>query len=212
MINLRGERFMDEGESFATHTYAKTGRAVLAQPGARAFEVFDQQALHLLEPRYATGEPMVSDTLEDLASHLGVPCEAFVRTVHTFNKSVNDRSFDPATLDGKATRGLEPRKSNWALPLNTPPYVAYPVSCGITFTFGGVRIDRQARVLDEHGVPIPGLHATGELTGGFFYRNYPGGAGLMRGAVFGRIAGQTAAQAALAAGRDARVAETPSAG
>ena len=194
MVNERGERFADEGESLATHTYAKTGRAILAQPEAIAFQVFDRQTLHLLEPRYSTGTPIRAETLEELADRLGVPRARLATTVRAFNEAVNDVPFDPTILDGKSTTGLTPPKSNWAVPLNRPPYVAYAVTCGITFTYGGVKIDAAARVLDRQGAAIPGLFATGEMTGGFFYRNYPGGAGLMRGAVFGRIAGRNAAR------------------
>jgi tricarballylate dehydrogenase len=192
LVNLRGERFLDEGETFPSHTYAKIGRQVLAQPDSRAFQIFDQQTIHLLEARYSTGTPMIADTIAQLAQHMGVPADALTATVHRFNESASDRPFDPSRLDGKNAVGIDPPKSNWAVPLNRPPFVAYPVACGITFTFGGIAIDAQARVLDNQDRPIPGLFATGELTGGFFYRNYPGGAGLMRGAVFGKIAGASA--------------------
>jgi tricarballylate dehydrogenase len=106
---------------------------------------------------------------------------------------VQPGEFNPAILDGKATRGLTPPKSNWALPLDAPPYLGYAVTCGITFTFGGLRVDTRARVLDTEDRVIPGLYAAGELLGGLFYHNYPGGAGLMAGAVFGRLAGESAA-------------------
>ena len=99
--------------------------------------------------------------------------------------------------DGKRTLGLEPPKSNWAMPIDSPPYTVYPAACGITFTFGGIKIDTEARVRDTEDNPIPGLYATGEITGDFFYHNYPGGTGLMRGAVFGRIGGANAAAEAL---------------
>src|SRR5438132_1705732 len=105
-------------------------------------------------------------------------------------------AFNPAIKDGKRTRGIAPPKSNWALPLDAPPYVGYAVTTGITFTFGGVRITDVAQVVDTEQRPIPGLFAAGELVGGLFYHNYPGGAGLMAGAVFGRIAGRSAASSA----------------
>lgn len=101
--------------------------------------------------------------------------------------------FDPTIKDGRGTEGLALPKSNWANPLDTPPFEAYQVTCGITFTFGGLRIDPAARVLDTDLNPIPGLYGAGELVGGLFYFNYPGGTGLMSGAVFGRIAGGSAA-------------------
>jgi tricarballylate dehydrogenase len=112
-----------------------------------------------------------------------------VQTVREFNAAVQPGAFDPAIRDGKRTVGIEPPKSNWALPLDTPPFVGFPVTCGITFTFGGIRIDGRGRVLDGWDWPIPGLYAAGELVGGLFYHNYPGGSGLMAGAVFGRRAG-----------------------
>ena len=105
-----------------------------------------------------------------------------------------DESFNPDIKDGKRTRGLRPEKTNWATRLDQPPFYAYPVSLGITFTFGGIRINTDAAVIDHLDRPIPGLFATGEMTGGFFYLNYPGGSGLMRGAVFGRLAGTHAAR------------------
>jgi tricarballylate dehydrogenase len=103
-------------------------------------------------------------------------------------------------LDGKATRGITPPKSNWALPLDRPPYVGFAVTCGITFTFGGLRVTPKAEVLDTEDRVIPGLYAAGELVGGLFYQNYPGGAGLMAGAVFGKLAGEHAARHVVARG------------
>ena len=102
--------------------------------------------------------------------------------------------FDPNIKDGRCTTGLAVPKSNWANPLEEPPFVAYAVTCGITFTFGGIRVDTKAQVLNEAGQPIPGLFAAGELVGGLFYHNYPGGTGLTSGAVFGRTAGDSAAE------------------
>ena len=96
-------------------------------------------------------------------------------------------------LDGKKTIGIDPPKSNWAQTIDTPPYRGYAVTCGITFTFGGLKINSKSQVQDTSDEPIPGLYAAGELVGGLFYNNYPGGSGLMAGAVFGKIAGQNAA-------------------
>ena len=115
--------------------------------------------------------------------------------MRAFNAAVRTAvPFDPNVKDGRGTDGIAPPKSNWANPLDTPPFEAYAVTCGITFTFGGLRIDGEARVLDTDLQPIPGLYAAGELVGGLFYFNYPGGTGLMSGAVFGRIAGASAAR------------------
>ncbi|MCL0102303.1 FAD-dependent tricarballylate dehydrogenase TcuA [Dehalococcoidia bacterium] len=193
MVNNRGERFVDEGEDLGGYTYAKTGRAILAQPGAVGYQIFDSKTIALIEERYSTGRPLVADTIADLARLMSVPSDRLVLTVDQFNEAVQPGDFDPGAKDGKSTRGIVPAKSNWALPLDSPPFTAYPVTCGITFTFGGVQIDGTGRVIHVNGDPIPGLFATGEITGGFFYNNYPGGTGLMRGAVFGKIAGANAA-------------------
>jgi tricarballylate dehydrogenase len=115
--------------------------------------------------------------------------------IKAYNEAVRqDVPFDPNVKDGRGTAGLAVNKSNWANTLDEPPFEAYAVTCGITFTFGGLRIDTGARVLSTDGVPIPGLYAAGELVGGIFYFNYPGGTGLTNGAVFGRIAGANAAR------------------
>ena len=203
MLNLDGERFVDEGADFNLYTYARMGRDILRQREATVFQVFDQQTLPLLEARYATGTPVEADSVGALADRLAARYaaldfrrDAFVATLDAYNAAVQDGAFDPTVKDGKRTRGLRPEKTNWATRLDRPPFVAYPVSLGITFTFGGIRINARGEVLDHLDRPIPGLFATGEITGGFFFRNYPGGAGLMRGAVFGRLAGMHAARAA----------------
>jgi tricarballylate dehydrogenase len=202
LVNSSGRRFIDEGEQYYLHTYAKTGAAILAQPNAYAVQIFDQKTVGFLQPRYSTQTPVVADTIEDLAQQLGLPTEALMDTVINFNAAVpSPKGFDPLIEDGLGTRGVQPPKSNWAVTLDSPPFVAYPVTCGITFTYGGLAIDTAARVLDTEGRPMEGLFATGELTGGFFYNNYPGGSGLMRGAVFGILAGRNAAASLLAVAR-----------
>ncbi len=205
MVNVAGERFVDEGENVKLFTYAKTGRAVLAQPQGIAFQIFDAKVTHLLEPRYKTAAPIVAQTLEELADGIvarwpeaGFDRTRFLETMRTYNAAVGDGTFYPDAKDGKATRGLVPEKTNWAQRIDTPPYAAYSASCGLTFTFGGVRTDTEARVVDASGTPIAGVFGTGEIQGGFFFFNYPGGAGLVRGAVFGRIAGVNAARYASA--------------
>jgi tricarballylate dehydrogenase len=192
-VNLLGKRFVDEGEDFAQYTYAKSGGAVLDQPRSLAFQLFDQSTVGLLEKRYGTTTPIVGDTIEGLAAKLDIEPSSLSRTVQEYNEAIQDSEFNPGIRDGKGTCGLYPPKSNWAQRLDSPPYVAYPVTGGITFTFGGLEIDTQGQVLDTEDTPIPGLYATGEITGKFFYHNYPGGSGLMRGTVFGMIAGTTAA-------------------
>ena len=196
MVNALGERFVDEGAEIGSYTYAKYGRIILTQPGSVAYQIFDAKTVHLLEERYETGTPVVADSIAEVALGIGVPERTLTSTVQRFNDGVRPGEFNPAAKDGLATEGVDPPKSNWALPLDTPPFTVYPVTGGITFTFGGLQINGQASVLDTEDVPIPGLYATGEITGGFFYENYPGGTGLMRGAVYGRIAGAEAARLA----------------
>ena len=195
VVNVSGERFVDEGADFRNYTYAKYGREILFQPQRAAFQIFDQTTKHLLRDEYHI--PQVSkaesDTIEGLADELGVDGEGLVRTVREFNAAVQPGQFNPTELDGKRTVGIDPPKSNWAMPIDKPPYLGYAVTCGITFTFGGLKIDQDGRVLDTEDVPIPGLYAAGELVGGLFYHNYPGGAGLMAGSVFGKLAGESAA-------------------
>ncbi|NKC16116.1 MAG: FAD-dependent tricarballylate dehydrogenase TcuA [Gammaproteobacteria bacterium] len=199
MVNAMGQRFVDEGADFRNYTYAKYGKVIMNQPGQFAWQVFDQKVLSLLRDEYRIRRmtKVTGQTIEELAGKLeGVDAQAFVKTVEAFNAAVmEDVRFNPAVLDGRGTRGLEVPKSNWANPLDEPPYEAYAITCGITFTFGGLRIDTDARVLDTDLQPIPGLYAAGELVGGLFYFNYAGGTGLMNGSVFGKIAGAAAARA-----------------
>ena len=194
-VNIHGQRFMDEGEEHFGLTYAKTGAAIGAQPEAKAFQIFDQKALNLLEPRYSTGKPVTASTFEELARKLELPVARFVETVEQYNAACNPLNpFDPMKTDGNSTGNkLSIPKSNWALPLDKPPYFAYKVTVGITFTYGGIKTDNEARALNNEGSPMPGLWVIGEMQGGMFYHNYPGGAGLVKGAVFGRIAGKSAA-------------------
>ncbi|HLU56055.1 MAG TPA: FAD-dependent tricarballylate dehydrogenase TcuA [Pseudonocardia sp.] len=195
IVNAEGRRFLDEGADFRNYTYAKYGREILRQPGAIAHQVFDATLRPLLRPEEYDMPgiaPVVADTLEDLADGMGVDRDAFVKTVAEFNGSIaTDRAFDPTVKDGRAAR-VDPPKSNWAVAIETPPFYAYAVTCGITFTFGGLKGDLDGRVLDRSGRPIPGLFACGEMLAGLFSGNYPGGAGLAAGCVFGRRVGRAA--------------------
>jgi tricarballylate dehydrogenase len=205
LVNADGRRFVDEGADFRNYTYAKYGRVVLEQPGNFAWQVFDSKVLHLLRDEYRIRQvtKVRAETLEELAGKLeGVDAQGFLDEMRRYNAAVRkDIPFDPNVKDGRRTEGLAVPKSNWANTIEDGPFEAYQVGCGITFTFGGLRIDTEARVIDGDGAPIPGLYAAGELVGGIFYFNYPGGSGLINGAVFGRIAGATAA-ADLAAWRN----------
>ena len=196
VVNKDAERFLDEGEDFRNYTYAKYGAEILKQPDGIAYQLFDAKTEPLLRQDEYTA-PGVSryeaNDVRELARRIGLDAGALERTVRRFNAAVRPGEFNPAVKDGKRTEGLVPPKSNWALPLDTPPYLAFAVTCGITFTFGGLKIDAEARVLDAEGDTIPGLYAAGELVGGLFYHNYPGGSGLTAGTVWGRRAGYAAA-------------------
>ncbi len=195
IVNVEGKRFVDEGADLRNYTYAKYGKEILAQPQRVAFQLFDQKTKHLLRDEYFIPQASVieANTIEGLADGLGIDVEALAQTVSDYNAAVQPGEYNPTALDGKRTEGVDPPKSNWALELDEPPYMGYAVTCGITFTFGGLKINAQTQVIDTEDAPIPGLYAAGELTGGLFYNNYPGGSGLMAGAVFGRIAGAQAA-------------------
>jgi tricarballylate dehydrogenase len=199
MINATGKRFVDEGADFRNYTYAKYGRVVLEQPGQFAWQVFDQKTKHLQRDEYRIRQmtKVTADTIEEFAQKLeGVNAEQFVRTIAEWNKAVRaDVPFNPNVKDGRCTEGLAINKSNWANTIDTPPYEGYAVTCGITFTFGGLRVNTDCEVLNTDYQPIRGLYAAGELVGGLFYFNYPGGSGLCAGAVFGKIAGTAAGRA-----------------
>jgi tricarballylate dehydrogenase len=202
LVNARGERFVDEGADFRNYTYAKYGRIVLEQPQQFAWQIFDAQVAHLLRDEYRIKQvtKVKADTLEDLAARLdGVDAAAFLANIRRYNEAVQTEvPFNPNVKDGRGTRGIAPPKSNWANRIDTPPFEAYQVTCGVTFTFGGLRVNTRAEVLDDDFRAIPGLYAAGELVGGLFYFNYPGGTGLMSGAVFGRTAGSSAGRRAAA--------------
>ncbi len=197
MVNAAGRRFVDEGADFRNYTYARYGREILAQPGHSAWQVFDASTEHLQRDEYRIRQvtKVTADSIEELCARMeDVHTEGALATISEFNAAV-DRSvpFDPNVLDGRRTQGLSPDKTNWAMPIETPPFSAFRVTCGLTFTFGGLRIDETGSVIDTDLRPITGLYAAGELVGGLFYGNYPGGSGLSAGAVFGRLAGSSAA-------------------
>jgi tricarballylate dehydrogenase len=198
VVNRHGRRFLDEGADFRNYTYAKYGRVILEQPGQFAWQVFDDKVSHLLRDEYRIRQvtKAQADDVELLAQRMGdVDVKGFVDEVGRYNAAVKtDIPFDPTVLDGRRTAGLAVPKSNWANLIDQPPFVAYKVTCGITFTFGGVRITPGAEVVDHEGNPIEGLFAAGECVGGLFYHNYPGGTGLTAGSVFGRRAGSAAAR------------------
>ena len=196
VVNVNGVRFVDEGADFRNYTYARYGHEVLRQPRGIAYQIFDAQVIDRLREEYRLPDAtkFEADTLDQLASQLDIDAPAFLATVRQYNQAVRDDPYNPDRLDGKGTQGVTPPKTNWALRIEAPPFVAYPVRCGITFTFGGIRINEHAQVLRDDRSIIPGLYAAGEIVGGLFYGNYPGGAGLTSGSTFGRMAGAHASR------------------
>jgi tricarballylate dehydrogenase len=193
-INAEGRRFVDEGADFRNYTYAKYGRVILAQPAQFAWQIFDAKMKQQLRDEYRIKQVTkhVASTLEDLVKQLeDTNAENALKEIKAYNAAVRtDIPFNPNVKDGRRTEGLAVPKSNWANTIDTPPFEAYAVTCGITFSFGGLKINPQAQVMNTDGEPIKGLYAAGELVGGIFWFNYPGGSGLTNGAVFGRIAGK----------------------
>ncbi|KAK7466457.1 hypothetical protein VKT23_005178 [Stygiomarasmius scandens] len=213
MLNSAGLRFVDEGEDYRNYTYAKFGREILRQPGGYAFQVYDSKVLGILrKEEYGDGivRKIFADSIEDLAGKLAreeglEDAKTFVESINKYNQAVvahrkenASLKWDPAVKDGLSTPSLTPPKSNWALTLDEKPFMAVKVTCGITFTFGGLAIDPDTAnvISEETGKRIQGLFCTGEMVGSLFYINYPGGSGLTAGTVFGRKAGKAAAQLA----------------
>ena len=198
MVNADGKRFVDEGADFRNYTYAKYGAEIMKQPGQSVWQIFDAKTAHLLRDEYHIRQitKAKSTTLELLVEQLDdVDTESCLTEINAFNAAVKkDIPFNPNVKDARCTEGLLINKTNWANTIDEPPFEAYAVTCGITFTFGGLRVNTEAQVLDTDLRPIPGLYAAGELVGGIFYNNYPGGTGLMSGSVFGKIAGTSAAR------------------
>jgi len=196
MLNVEGRRFVDEAENLQSLTYAKYGGLILKQPRSLIYQIFDSKVLHLLEPRYSTTEPFKANTLEALVAQLDLDRVEAMRTLTQYNTACpGEGSFDPVRLDGLRTEGITPVKSNWSQRIDSGPFYAWPVTGGITFTFGGLKITGEAQVVSTDWKPMPGLYTCGEMVGGLFHYNYPLGTGLISGAVFGRIAGRSAALA-----------------
>ncbi len=197
LVNKEGLRFVDEGPGETDETYESVTRRIFAQTDGIAWSILDGKTDDL--PNQAvtvkSEQPAIeADSLAQLAGKLGIPADMLERTVGDYNAACVDGQFDPRRVDGLATRGLNPPKSNWARPLNTAPFKAYPIVSSIVFTFGGLKTDSLARVLNLEGDPIPGLYAAGEAQG-LYYGNYTGATSVLKGAVFGRIAGRDAARA-----------------
>jgi tricarballylate dehydrogenase len=195
VINARGQRFDDEGEDFWPKRYALWGRLVAKQPGQIAYSIIDAKAAGRFMPPVFPGAQV--DTLCQLAHQIGLEEQALVRTVDTYNSACRPGTFDHTVLDDCRTEGITPAKSHWALPLDTPPYRAYAVRPGITFTYLGVKVDANASV-HFSGRPSPNLFAAGEvMAGNVLGKGYTAGVGMTIGTAFGRIAGEHAARAAV---------------
>jgi tricarballylate dehydrogenase len=207
MLNKEGMRFVDEGADFRNYTYAKYGREILKQPGHMAYQIYDSQVRPLLRKEYDLEEATwyKGETLDELVNQLSVNKQQFLQTIEDYNASVQDGEYNPTEKDGKKTVGLTPEKTNWALKIEEGPFYAFPVTCGITFSFGGLRVSSSGEVLNKKNKPLSGLFAAGEMVGGIFYHNYPGGSGLMSGAVYGKLAGSAAARYALSNKQDSKI-------
>lgn len=193
VVNRNSERFYDEGEDFWPRRYAIWGRLVARQPGQIAFSIIDAKVLNRFMP--SVFPAIRSDSLEGLARLVELDPARLVDTVDSFNKALCPGDYNPDRLDDCRTEHLEPPKSHWALPLDTPPYYAYPLRPGITFTYLGVAVDQQARVLRaDNGEAFQNVFAAGEvMAGNILGQGYCAGTGMSIGGVFGRTAGQEAA-------------------
>lgn len=191
MVNRDGERFYDEGEDLWPKRYATWGRLIVQQPGQIAWSVFDSRVVRsFMTTLYP---PLRADTIDDLCDQAGLPKEAVRRTLDEYNAAVRGGDYDPRELDGCHTEGLEPPKSHWALPISKPPFYAYPLRPGITFTYLGVGVDDRARVRHEVFGTFANVFAAGEImAGNILLRGYLAGFGMTIGTVFGRIAGEGA--------------------
>lgn len=193
VVNNAAQRFYDEGEDYWPKRYAIWGKLVAQQPQQIAYAVVDAKAQGRFMP--SVYPPIAADTIPDLGRALGLDPAALEATVSAFNAAVRPGSFDSAKLDDCATNGLEPPKSHWARRIDVPPYWAYPLRPGITFTYLGVRVDERARMLMMDDTPSPNIFAAGEIMAGNILRQgYLGGIGMTIGTTFGRIAGEEAAR------------------
>jgi tricarballylate dehydrogenase len=195
LVNQRGQRFVDEGSGRVDETWEIFARQIFfEQPGRIAYVILDQRLVEIANYERAIRsdvEPLRAETLGGLAAAIGVDAPALRATIEAYNAAApgDESAFDATRVDGLRTRdGYVPPKSNWARRIDRPPYLAYPVVCAIAYTFGGVATNEQAEVLGADGAPIAGLYAAGEITG-LYYGKAPGGTSVLRGLVFGRIAG-----------------------
>jgi tricarballylate dehydrogenase len=193
VVNRNAERFYDEGEDIWPKRYAIWGRLVAGQPGQIAYIIFDSTVLTSFMP--SLFPPIKADTIAELAGKLELDPSALEKTVAGFNAAVKPGTFDHTILDDCRTEGLAPPKTHWARKIDTPPYYAYPVRPGITFTYLGTRVNREARMLMKNGKPSANMFSAGEImAGNVLGRGYAAGIGMTIGSVFGRVAGREAAK------------------
>lgn len=197
LVNKQGMRFTDEAPGTVDAYYERVTRKIYEQTDGIAYVILDERVKDIPNYRLAirTDQPPVTGaTLEELAQQLNVPADTLIATVQTYNKSCTDTAkYNPLALDGVATSGLTPPKSNWALPLDKGPYMAYPIISANVFTFGGLKVNESGQVLNNDGDPITSLYAAGE-TVGMYYTNYTGATSVLKGLVFGRLSAQHIAQ------------------
>ena len=192
VVNRHAQRFYDEGEDFWPRRYAIWGRLVAAQPEQIAYIIFDSKSLHEFMP--SVYPPISADSVAELAAELNLSADALVATIDAFNAAVRPGAFDPTELDDCHTENLDPPKSHWARRIDQGPFYAYPVRPGITFTYLGTRVDRDARILMADGGASSNMFAAGEImAGNVLGRGYAAGVGMTIGSVFGRIAGEAGA-------------------
>ena len=191
IVNQHCKRFYDEGNESFDDTFEKLAFEIWKYQDQKAWFIGDQTTLgvpNIDMINLTDQDPVTANTLAELAAKLGLDPVALESTITEFNDAVNDKEFNPLVRDGKATVGLSVPKTNWAFQINTPPYIAYPLTCAITFTFGGIRTNSGAQVVTSTNKVIPGLYAAGEVTG-LYYHEYPAGTSVLRSVTFGRIAG-----------------------
>lgn len=201
VVNREAQRFFDEGQDSFDATFEKLGYEIWAHQGQQAWFIAEKAILdwpNVADIMLTDLPPIEAPSLIALAQEIGLDSDALERTVAAYNAAIIPGETDRTVRDGKAALGIDPPKSNWATPIEDGPFIAYPLTTAITFTFGGIRSDERARVLTEAGDPIAGLYAAGEVTG-LYYNEYPAGTSVLRALTFGRIAAREAAQAARAA-------------
>ena len=193
VVNRNAERFYDEGEDIWPKRYAIWGRLVAAQPGQIAYIIFDASVRNSFMPTLFP--PIAGETIAELAKKLELDPAALERTITSFNAAVRPGTFDHTILDDCRTEGLTPPKTHWARKIETAPFLAYPVRPGITFTYLGTRVTKEARMLMKDGKPSANMFAAGEImAGNVLGKGYAAGIGMTIGSVFGRVAGREAAK------------------